>query len=79
MPNNPLRHKAGFIKVERASAKTRRKDLVSSILVNNRVFATASQELGSPNGGPSPTYGGGTATGGGPIYGGGSGGIELPV
>lgn len=58
MPNNIFRFKRGFEKIDRASVKASRRDVVGSIAVTNRVFAAAGQELGSPNGGPSPTYSG---------------------
>jgi hypothetical protein len=86
MPNNPFRHKAGFVKVAGSLLKARRRDIISSVRVSNRAFATASQEVGSPNGGPAPTFGGSTSTGGGSVtsgdgggfFGGGEGGYLLP-
>lgn len=74
MPNNPFRHKAGYVKVASGLTKAKRKDVITSLRVTNRVFQAAGQELGSPNGGPSPTFGGSTSTGGGSVGAGGESG-----
>jgi hypothetical protein len=59
MPNNFARLRAGFIPVAKASVRAKRRDVATTVLVQNKGFAAASQELGSPNGGPGPTYSGG--------------------
>lgn len=65
MPNNPMRFKAGFIKVSGGTVKARKRDVITSMRVVNKALVTSSQEAGSPNGTPAPGYAGGGSTGSG--------------
>lgn len=78
MPNNPARHKAGFVKVPGGTLKAKKRDVVSSLRVVNKAFVSSAQEAGSPNGTPGPTYqGGGNPDFGGIGAGGGISGTQL--
>lgn len=60
MANNPARFRKGYEPSLTGIRRMKRKDVAGSIRAVNKVFAAAGAELGSPNGGPSPTYSGGS-------------------
>jgi len=64
MPNNPIRFKKGYNPTLAGTRQMKRRDIATSVNVINKSSAAAGQERGSPNGGPSPVYAGGTDTGG---------------
>ncbi len=65
MPNNPARNRKGYEATLSGQRRMKRRDVASSIRVVNKVFAAAGAELGSPNGGPAPTFSGGSSGGSG--------------
>ena len=64
MPNNPIRFKKGYNPTLAGTRRMKRHDVASSVNVINKSAAAAGLERGSPNGGPSPVFAGGTGTGG---------------
>ena len=67
MPNNPIRFRRGYSAALSGERRMKRRNVASTIAVQNKARSYAGQELGSPNGGPASirTGGGGGIGGGG--------------
>lgn len=64
MANNPVRFRKGYEPALSGIRRMKRRDVAGSVRAINKVFVAAGAELGSPNGGPSPTFSGGAGSGG---------------
>ena len=52
MPNNPIRFRRGYSAALSGERRMKRRNVASTIAVQNKARSYAGQELGSPNGGP---------------------------